>query len=773
MNDEASRLSGPADPPAYEARFDQVLEREHERIAAHRNHPRRRQEPSQPYLGLALGGRGPGAAAFGLGVLQALGKRGLLRKTDFLSTVDDGGMAGASLTWQRDQQAKELKLAGRPLDESVATDMPGEGQSTDAPADGAAFADPDPDPDPALRSPVVASINTWTLFGGALRGLFFATLVYGGLAVGVFFVLSVLDDLVDLVMLVPIALNRSPTLGQLLEALNAGYAAAILLGAILAFLWLISLLGHRLHWPRSAGAEAPQDKAARLYQQGSLMDRRVGRLLGWSLVLALAGTVPQVVDALSPDLEHFWPSLIMGSCLLAVGALLGFSELARFHGHGALGSRSHWRRPLETAAVWAAAILSGYGLLIVACSIALTIKNGPFVHLVYWVFVIALGLGLLINPDRLGTWRRVRDRLLDSFLRAAPGVDPQGHPVLEAAQVPLQDLCGEDTPGPYHLIGVRVNTFASSASRLRSRGSDGLVLAPLYCGGEATGWARTERWLGGRMMTLPTAIALSSASYNPGAPRYASLPGGRTLASLAMGLSGTREGCWIRNPDPTAARTRLPLRPNLLFPGLKQGLLALGMDERRRLIEIAGGGAIDELGIYELLRRRVDLILAADGNLCAGTSLDELAKVVERARIDFGIEIEFDDPRYGLQGLTPYDSDVSQRGFAVARVRYPTTSEQARLGRTGTTKGPAEGRLIYLKASLVDGLTPNVRNDLQAAIQEQLPSGWRASSATAFEAFRMLGHQIAQDAIDQIGLCTSLSSAGDASNPYLDTAAPS
>src|SRR6058998_1969672 len=48
-------------------------------------------------MGLALSGGGIRSATFCLGVLQALSRRSLLRRFDFLSTVSGGGFCGAML----------------------------------------------------------------------------------------------------------------------------------------------------------------------------------------------------------------------------------------------------------------------------------------------------------------------------------------------------------------------------------------------------------------------------------------------------------------------------------------------------------------------------------------------------------------------------------------------------------------------------------------------------------------------------------------------------
>src|SRR5262249_24327123 len=58
--------------------------------------------PEDPHrwnlVGVALSGGGMRSAAFNLGVLQALGRRGVLQRCDYLSTVSGGGYIGASFT---------------------------------------------------------------------------------------------------------------------------------------------------------------------------------------------------------------------------------------------------------------------------------------------------------------------------------------------------------------------------------------------------------------------------------------------------------------------------------------------------------------------------------------------------------------------------------------------------------------------------------------------------------------------------------------------------
>jgi len=56
-------------------------------------------KPNNATVGLALSGGGIRSASFSLGILQAMAKRKILNKVDYLSTVSGGGYIGSSLSW--------------------------------------------------------------------------------------------------------------------------------------------------------------------------------------------------------------------------------------------------------------------------------------------------------------------------------------------------------------------------------------------------------------------------------------------------------------------------------------------------------------------------------------------------------------------------------------------------------------------------------------------------------------------------------------------------
>ena len=64
-----------------------------------------------PPIGLAISGGGIRSATFGLGVLQALARAGLLRRFDYLSTVSGGGYVGSFLGRLFSRPKEELRKA--------------------------------------------------------------------------------------------------------------------------------------------------------------------------------------------------------------------------------------------------------------------------------------------------------------------------------------------------------------------------------------------------------------------------------------------------------------------------------------------------------------------------------------------------------------------------------------------------------------------------------------------------------------------------------------
>ena len=101
---------------------------------------------------------------------------------------------------------------------------------------------------------------------------------------------------------------------------------------------------------------------------------------------------------------------------------------------------------------------------------------------------------------------------------------------------------------------------------------------------------------------------------------------------------------------------------------------------------VSDGGHFDNTGLYGLLERRCRTIIAVDCGADPDRKFDDVANIMRKARIDFGIEIQLDLGK--LHG-----DPTTQRaaaGFQVGRILYPPNQ--------GDVAG--EGRIVYIKPTM-------------------------------------------------------------------------
>ena len=121
-------------------------------------------------------------------------------------------------------------------------------------------------------------------------------------------------------------------------------------------------------------------------------------------------------------------------------------------------------------------------------------------------------------------------------------------------------------------------------------------------------------------------------------------------------------------------------------------------------VQLSDGGHFENLALYELIRRRVKLIIVADAAADPEFKFGDLENAVERVRVDFGVRIRFEDGEdKNLAGLVPgsdkepFFTDkfkVARRGYAIAKIIY------GRLPDDNTS----DGTLIYIKSTLTRNL---------------------------------------------------------------------
>jgi hypothetical protein len=283
----------------------------------------------------------------------------------------------------------------------------------------------------------------------------------------------------------------------------------------------------------------------------------------------------------------------------------------------------------------------------------------------------------------------------------------------------------------------------SDIAKYRGRGGDCFILSPLYCGSDATGWRRTSTYLkkSSRGLTLPTAMAVSGAALNPSAANNGRGTTRNRWVSILYTILNLRLGYWILNPG---VKESVLFTPNFIKPGLTQSILGKGLRENRAVLELSDGGHFDNLGLYEMIRRRVKTIIVCDGGADPKFTFDDLANAIERVRVDFGARILFKDAEFPLSDVEPGSAgneatdvkyQLARRGFAIASIHYADDD--------------AAGTLIYVKATMVRDLPTDIYSYKSAhpAFPHE-PTVDQFFDEVQIEAYRELGYYLGWQALE-------------------------
>jgi hypothetical protein len=228
---------------------------------------------------------------------------------------------------------------------------------------------------------------------------------------------------------------------------------------------------------------------------------------------------------------------------------------------------------------------------------------------------------------------------------------------------------------------------------------------------------------------LGTAMAISGAAVSPLIGFHYSAGAGFLLA-----VFNARLGQWLANPNSKSKRNRFGPAVGLWYL-LKE---AFGlMDDQAPYVYLSDGGHFENLGVYELVRRRCRTIIVGDASEDPDGKCEALANAIRKCRADFGVEIDFDDD---LSQLRPDPkSKLSRAHYAVGTITYP---------KRDATDNQFEGKLVYLKASLTKHDPADVL--AYASAHTEFPNESTADQwfdESQFESYRNLGYHVASTAL--------------------------
>jgi len=166
--------------------------------------------------------------------------------------------------------------------------------------------------------------------------------------------------------------------------------------------------------------------------------------------------------------------------------------------------------------------------------------------------------------------------------------------------------------------------------------------------------------------------------------------------AFVMALLNVRLGRWC--PNPAGPFTALSSPPLGLWYLLRE--LFGSVNEDTGFVNVSDGGHFENLGLYELVRRRCRLIVVSDGGQDRNFQLEDLGNAIRKCRVDLGAEIDI-DVRPLLPGAAP------RQRLAVGRIRYWDDGRQALAGMPPT---PECGVLVYLKPMVLGDEPVDVGN---------------------------------------------------------------
>ena len=388
--------------------------------------------------------------------------------------------------------------------------------------------------------------------------------------------------------------------------------------------------------------------------------------------------------------------------------------------------------PLDHMPAW----LHGWVDWLVAHGIRDPRQGATGALLVYFpVALVLLLLGLLLGPNANSLHRLYRDRISKAFLfdpqeRTADDGVTRGRDFRPLDALRLTELSATDAP--YHLINATLNIQGSDFANRRGRNGDFFLISRDHVGSVATGYAETGRVEADSPdFNFGTAVAVSGAAASADM-------GSRTIRPLTptLALLNVRLAYWLKNPhsqrhypDPSALPSRWP------FAFLWAEIVGR-LREDGKYVYLSDGGHIENLGLYELLKRKCRVIICIDCDRDGDMTMPSFVTVQRYARIDLGIRISL-----------PWQK-MAEKGRAWMGVG----SKDRKAPEGGATRGPHVaigkidygageiGYLVYVKPSLSGDENDYIRDYARrhATYPHEL-TGDQFFGEEQFEVYRALG----------------------------------
>ena len=393
-------------------------------------------------------------------------------------------------------------------------------------------------------------------------------------------------------------------------------------------------------------------------------------------------------------------------------------------------------------------------------------------HRLWWAILLCAAVaGIMawrVDVNQFSMHLFYRNRLVRCYLGASnEGRSPNRFTGFDGTDdMPLKDLrVDAEIPydGPYPVLNMSLNLVKGKDLAWQERMAESFVMTPRYCGFdvwleeqdspmmrqqrpltkeevekreaeeahsvlrrllrplERYGYRRTEEYAFPPPFNGPNlglAMGISGAAASPNMGSYSSAP-----VAFLMTLFDVRLGQWLGNPRDR--RTSGRATPIFGLTYLLNELFA-GTDDEAAYVYLSDGGHFENMGLYELVKRRCGLIIVCDAEADDCYGFTGLGNAIRKCRIDLGIDIQLN-----ISDIVPPKlGKPSKKHCAIGTIHYEAVDKSA---PTGT--------IIYFKASLTGDESTDIKN--YHTMHPQFPhettvDQWFTESQ--FESYRELGY---------------------------------
>ncbi len=296
--------------------------------------------------------------------------------------------------------------------------------------------------------------------------------------------------------------------------------------------------------------------------------------------------------------------------------------------------------------------------------------------------------------------------------------------------------------GPYLILNAALNASQVTELDRQDRKAESFIFTPFHCGFDFSmlkaaadskkktydyAYRQTKDYAfndGGP--TIGTAMAISGAAVNPNQGYHSS-----SATAFLLTVFNVQMGWWMGNPrKSTWQRSEPRFGLGYIFNNL------VGKTNTQSdYVALSDGGHFDNMGLYELIRRRCAYIVLCDGEQDGEFTCEGFANAIRKCRIDFGADISID-----ISGIvTRKDGRFSAVNYAVGDIWYAGISKP--------------GKILYIKSSIVEKDLP-VDVLEYAKKNDSFPHQTTADQffdEEQFESYRKLGMWIGDQAFnDQV-----------------------